>query len=152
MNTPTVKIRVPYWVNTDNEGICMLFSFMRRIAIEYNLSDVPLDMYGHDIRRIIGREEKGLHDYLDQFIDTRWCKIAKLNREHFVFTMKHIRTRTNTVEIKRPLNVVKWGYLMGCTNYNLIEEPVDKELTGRPAYTPMYKLERDLFNFERDGS
>ena len=145
-----IQIKVPEWVNTDNEGICMLFAFLRRIAIEYELTNKPLDVYGSDIRRIINREENNIHDVLMEYVDMKHCKIAKLSREHFVFYMKRVRHGTKIVTLTEPSSHLRWAYLMGCSNYNLIEPDsagLGKE--SRPAYTPMYRFDREVFNFSR---
>ena len=81
-----IKIKVPQWVDTDDEGICMLFAFIRRLTLQW--PNTPLDMYGYDMRRIMDREENDLHLLLNEVIDLKYCKIAKLNREHFVFFCK----------------------------------------------------------------
>lgn len=148
-----IKIKVPEWVNTDDEGICMLFAFLRRIAIEYDLTDKPLDVYGSDIRRIIDREENNIHDVIMDYVDIKYCKIAKLNREHFVFYMKQVRTRTRVLTLKETSSHIRWAYLMGCTNYNLLEQDtlaLDK--SRRPSYTPMYRFDRDVFAFSGRGT
>jgi hypothetical protein len=143
-----IQIKVPKWVHTDDEGICMLFAFLRRIAIEHDLTGKPLDVYGSDIRRIINREENNIHDVLMDHVDIGSCKIAKLSREHFVFYMKPIRTGTKIVKIKSHAAQLRWAYLMGCSNYNLVE-PDSSSLNaeGRPAYTPMYRFDREVFNY-----
>jgi len=141
-----VEIKVPGWVNTNDEGICMLFAFLRRIALEYKSKN--LDVYGYDIRKITDREDDAIHLYLNEHIDTDKCKIAKLSREHFIFQMKHINTGVKHVTLKDQKSIVRWAYLMGCSNYNLIEpdnNTLDKE--RRPAYTPMYRMDRELFKF-----
>lgn len=148
-----IKIKVPDWVNTDDEGICMLFAFLRRIAVEYELTDKPLDVYGSDIRRILDREENNIHEVLLDHVDTSKVKIAKLNREHFVFYMKSIRQGVRNVKLTKHTSHVRWAYLMGCTNYNLLEEDskfLDKQ--HRPAYTPMSKLDRELWGFTGRGT
>jgi hypothetical protein len=143
-----IQIKVPNWVNTDDEGICMLFAFLRRISIEYSLTGKPLDVYGSDIRRIVNREENNIHEVLMNHIDIKCCKIAKLSREHFVFYMNSIRTGTKVVKITSHGAQLRWSYLMGCSNYNLLEPDnisLDKE--RRPAYTPMYRFDREVFNY-----
>ena len=147
-----IQIKVPDWVNTDDEGICMLFAFLRRITIEYQLTGKPLDVYGTDIRRICNIEVNNVHDYLMEFIDIKHCKIAKLSREHFIFYMKNTRTGTRTVILKEPSSHVRWAYLMGCSNYNLLEEDsISLSKERRPHYTPMYKMDRELFTFTSRG-
>ena len=138
-----LRIKVPKWVNTDDEGICMLFAFLRKITIEY--PDTPLDMYGYDMRRIMDREENDLHLVLNEFVDIKYCKIAKLNREHFVFFMKKAKTGYRTVTLKKTRSHIVWAYLVGCSNWNLIEE--NNAILDRPAYTPMYRFDRDMFEF-----
>jgi len=148
-----IKIRVPHWVNTDDEGICMLFAFLRKIGIEYNIRNKALDVYGYDIRRILDREENNIHDYIADYVDHKHCKIAKLNREHFVFTMKNdMAKKTRIVLLKKHSSHVRWAYLMGCSNYNLLEEDNDELILGRPQYTGMYRLERDVFEFSNRNS
>ena len=141
-----VEIKVPGWVDTNNEGICMLFAFLRRIAIEYKTNN--LDVYGYDIRKITDREDDSIHEYLSRQIDTKYCKIAKLSREHFVFQMSNYMKDVNIVTIKNPEAIVRWAYLMGCSNYNLVE-PDSNSLSShqRPPYTPMYRMDRELFKF-----
>jgi len=95
-----IEIKVPEWVNTNDEGICMLFAFLRRIAIEYQLTGKPLDVYGTDIRRICNIEVNNLHDYIMDHVDIKKCRIAKLSREHFVFYMKHVKTGVKIVTLK----------------------------------------------------
>ena len=143
-----IQIKVPNWVNTNDEGICMLFAFLRRIAIEYDLTGKALDVYGSDIRRIINREENNIHDVLMDHVDMANCKIAKLSREHFVFYMKPIRTGTKVVKLKKHASHLRWAYLMGCSNYNLIEpDSLGLGKDRRPAYTPMYRFDREVFQF-----
>jgi hypothetical protein len=147
-----IEIKVPNWVNTDDEGICMLFAFLRRITIEYQLTGKPLDVYGTDIRRICNFEINNVHDYLMEFVDTKYCKIAKLSREHFVFYMTGARTGTRVFELKEHSSHVRWAYLMGCTNYNLLEEDsISLSRERRPHYTPMYKMDKELFTFTSRG-
>ena len=143
-----IEIKVPEWVNTDDEGICMLFAFLRRIALEYKTKN--LDVYGYDIRKITDREDDAIHLYLNEHIDTDKCKIAKLSREHFIFQMKHFNTGMKHVTLKDQKSIVRWAYLMGCSNYNLIE-PDNNKLAKerRPAYTPMYRMDRELFKFSK---
>ena len=147
----TAKLRIPNCVNTDHEGVWVLFAFLRKIVVEYELTEKPVDVYGSDMRRILDCERKDIHEFLYDHIDPRMCKIAKLNREHFVFYMKNIRTYTKEVELKDFKYIMRWAYLMGCSNYNLLEEDslaLDK--SRRPYYTPMYRLDRDLFEYSRD--
>lgn len=147
-----IEIKVPDWVNTDDEGICMLFAFLRRIAIEYDLTGKPLDVYGTDIRRICNTEINNIHEHLMQHVDTKYCKIAKLSREHFVFYMRGARTGMRTFELKEHSSHVRWAYLMGCTNYNLLEEDnISLSKERRPHYTPMYKMDKELFMFTSRG-
>ena len=147
-----IQIKVPEWVNTDDEGICMLFAFLRRITIEYHLTGKPLDVYGTDIRRICNIEINNLHDYLMDHVDIKYCKIAKLSREHFIFYMKGARTGTRAFELKEHSSHVRWAYLMGCSNYNLLEEDsISLSKERRPHYTPMYKMDKELFAFTSRG-
>jgi len=143
-----IKIKVPGWVNTEDEGICMLFSFLRRIALEYD--EEALDVYGYDIRKITDIEADNVHLVINEHIDTTHCKIAKLNREHFVFKMSHYRRGINEVTIRKPESHIIWAYLMGCSNYNLVEPDNDLiDKNHRPHYTPMYRLDREFFNHSR---
>ena len=138
-----IKIKVPKWVNTDDEGICMLFAFLRKLTIEY--PDTALDMYGYDMRRIMDREDNNLHEMLYDYIDTKYCKIAKLNREHFVFYMKKSKNGFKTIILRETRSHIVWAYLLGCSNFNLIEQSAG--ILKRPTYTPMYRFDRDLFEF-----
>ena len=148
-----IKIKVPDWVNTDDEGICMLFAFLRKIAVEYNLTNKPLDVYGSDIRRILDREENNIHEVLLDHVDTSKVKIAKLSREHFVFIMKNVRQGVRQVTLKEPASHVRWAYLMGCSNYNLLEEDsTSLSKDGRPYYTPMSRLDREMWGFTGRGT
>ena len=96
-----IKIKVPKWVKTDDEGICMLFAFLRKLHIQYGLNNTPLDMYGYDMRRIMDREENDLHTMLQEHVDTKLCQIAKLSREHFVIFMKECVKGHRIVTLKR---------------------------------------------------
>lgn len=140
-----IKIKVPKWVNTDDEGICMLFAFLRKLVVQYDADETPLDMYGYDMRRIMDREENDLHLMLQDYIDPQYCKIAKLSREHFVFFMRESVKGYRTVTIKKSRSHVVWAYLTGCSNWNLLEE--SETIFGRPAYTPMYKFDRAMFEY-----
>lgn len=140
-----IKIKVPKWVKTDDEGICMLFAFLRKLVIEYQVQDTPLDMYGYDMRRIMDREENDLHLVLQDYIDSKSCKIAKLSREHFVFFMKDSVRGHRIVTLKETRSHIVWAYLTGCTNWNLLED--NNEIFERPAYTPMYRFDREMFEF-----
>jgi len=147
-----IQIKVPYWVETEDEGICMLFAFLRRISLEYGLRGKPLDVYGSDIRRIINREVVNLHKFICDHVDSNDCKIAKLSRQHFVFYMKNYKTGVKTVKLTKPESHVRWAYLMGVSNYDLLEEDnlsIDNE--RRPHYTPMHKMDRELFSFTSRG-
>jgi hypothetical protein len=147
-----IEIRVPGWVNSEDEGVCMLFAFLRRILIEYGLRDKPLDVYGSDVRRILNREVVNLHEWLLDKVDSKDCKIAKLSRQHFVFYMKNAKNDSRIVKLTKPESHVRWAYLMGITNYNLLEEDdfsLDEE--RRPHYTPMYKMDKELFQFTSRG-
>jgi hypothetical protein len=141
-----IKVRVPHWVHTEDTGVIILFAFLRKVKYKYHEFDGPLDMYGYDIRKILDTETKYLHDYIQDQVDSKYCTIGKLNREHYLFDMKGTRQKTNIVEISEPKYLYRWAYLMGCTNWNLIEEGTGL-LTDRPAYTPMYRMERDLFEY-----
>ena len=145
-----IKIKVPHWVQTDDEGICMLFAFLRRIAIEFETTDTPLDVYGSDIRKIVNRKGKDIHQYIMDHVDLNYCKIARLNREHFVFQMKHVTKDCKIAKVKEERNMLVWAYLMGCSNYNLLEAPSDSAFMDRPQYTPMYRLEREVFEITGD--
>ena len=83
-------------------------------------------------------------------VDTGFCKIARLNREHFVFQMKHVTKDCVIRTVKEERNMLVWAYLMGCSNYNLLEAPTDSAFMDRPQYTPMYRLEREVFEITRD--
>lgn len=144
-----IQVRVPFWVKEEDEGIVLLFAFLRKIIIEYDFSDKPIDLYGYDIRRILDNEGKYIHEYILSHVDTKYCKVGKLNRDHFVFQLKNIVQNTKLVTIKQHKMLIRWAYLMGCTNYNLLE-PTDSILEGRPAYSSMFRLERDMFEFTRD--
>ena len=148
-----IKILVPNWVKTDDEGICMLFAFLRRIVIEYELTKKSLDVYGSDIRRILDREENNIHEVILDNVDTSKVKIAKLSREHFVFIMKSVRQGVRQVTLKEPASHVRWAYLMGCSNYNLLEEDsTSLSKDGRPYYTPMSRLDREMWGFTGRGT
>ena len=145
-----IQIKVPNWVNTDDEGICMLFAFLRRIAIEY---DIPngMDVYGSDIRKIMNSKDNAIHDTINESIDMEQCSIAKLTGEHFIFTMRNYRRDIRVVTIKKLENLVIWAYLSGCSNYNLIERDSNSIIKeNRPHYTPMYRLDRDMFMLSFD--
>jgi len=139
-----IQIKVPNWVNTEDEGVCMLFAFLRKLCVEYESS--ALDVYGYDIRRIIGSEDDGVHLTLNELIDTSYCKIAKLNREHFVFKLRQYRTGVKTVTLKKHQSHIIWAYLAGCSNWNLTEpdnDTIRKDM--RPHYTPMYRFDQEMF-------
>ena len=143
-----IEIKVPNWVDTEDEGICMLFAFLRRITIEYQLAGKPLDVYGTDIRRICNVEVNNLHEYIMDHVNSNNCRIAKLSREHFVFYMKPIKTGVKVVKLTEPSSHVRWAYLMGCSNYNLLEEDnISLDRDRRPHYVPMDKMDRELFTF-----
>jgi|TARA_R110000796_G_scaffold28190_12_gene77316 hypothetical protein len=151
MEIDTLKVKVPGWVNTDDEGVCMLFAFIRRIAIEYKLHGIAIDMYGYDIRKILDIMNDDLHEYLVQFVDPEMCQIAKLNREHFIFKIHNHRRYIREVNIKQTKNITRWAYLMGCTNYNLLEpDGILLETEKRPHYCSMQRYDRDLFMFSND--
>ena len=140
-----IKIKVPKWVKTDDEGICMLFAFLRKLHVQYCTEGTPLDMYGYDMRRIMDREENDLHLMLQNYIDTDYCQIAKLSREHFVFFMKQSVKGHRIVTLKETRSHIIWAYLTGCSNWNLLEE--SNTIFERPAYTPMYRFDREMFEF-----
>ena len=140
-----IKIKVPQWVDTDDEGICMLFAFIRRLTLQW--PNTPLDMYGYDMRRIMDREENDLHLLLNEVIDLKYCKIAKLNREHFVFFCKGWKYGIKEVTISNPRSLMVWAYLTGCSNYNLIEGDHNEGPLHRPPYTPMYAYDREMFAY-----
>ena len=140
-----IKIKVPKWVKTDDEGICMLFAFLRKIVIEYQAHDTPLDMYGYDMRRIMDREENDLHLVLQEHVDPKLCQIGKLSREHFVFFMKESVKDLRVVTLKKTRSHIVWAYLTGCSNWNLLEE--SNSIFERPAYTPMYRFDKEMFEF-----
>tara|TARA_R110000796_G_scaffold24191_1_gene69080 strand:+ start:90 stop:563 length:474 start_codon:yes stop_codon:yes gene_type:complete len=144
-----VEVRVPGWVDTEDEGILMLFAFIRKIVIEYNMTNKPIDMYGHDIRRILDREDRYCNDYILKHVDPKYCTIGRLNGEHFIFKCKFVKNNTHLVEIKDPVNKLKWAYLLGCSNWNLLEDN-QSTLTNRPHYTGMYTLERNVFGFNAE--
>lgn len=141
-----IKVRIPHWVHTDNEGVMILFAFLRKMWVNYNLKGKSIDMYGYDIRRILNTESKYLHEYLYDHIDSKFCTIGKLNREHFVFNMEHAKNNSKLVTIEDPRYIYRWAYLLGCSNWNLVEED-DLGLDDRPHYIPMHRIERDLFEY-----
>tara|TARA_R110000803_G_scaffold18970_1_gene50150 strand:+ start:27 stop:500 length:474 start_codon:yes stop_codon:yes gene_type:complete len=144
-----VEVRVPGWVDSDNEGILILFAFLRKITIQYRMTNKPIDMYGHDLRRILDREDRYINNYIHEHVDTNFCTVGRLNGEHFMFKANHWMQHTQVVEIKDPANQLKWAYLLGCTNWNLFEE--DRlTINNRPHYTPMYTLEREVFGFNAE--
>ena len=122
LDIDTLMVKVPRCVNTEDESIAILFAFIRRIMLEYSLDGEWIDIYGSDIRKILDRMDDNIHDYLLQYVDPKECKIVKLSREHFVFKLKNWRRHVNPVPIKKHKNITRWAYLMGCTNYNLLEK------------------------------
>ena len=42
-----IKLRVPHWVEAEDEGLFVLFAFIRRMVIEYKLTGKAIDMYGY---------------------------------------------------------------------------------------------------------
>lgn len=141
-----IKVRIPHWVHTDDEGVMILFAFLRKMWVNYSLKGKSIDMYGYDIRRILNTESKYLHEYLYEHIDTKYCTIGKLNREHFVFNMKNAKNNSKLVTIEDPRYIYRWAYLLGCSNWNLVEDD-DLGLDDRPHYIPMHRIERDLFEY-----
>ncbi len=64
--------------------------------------------------------------------------------------MSHYRRETKLVTLTKQRSHVTWAYLMGCSNWNLLEADNDSiSPSNRPQYTPMYKLEKDVFKFSR---
>ena len=141
-----IKVRIPHWVHTDHEGVMILFAFLRKMWVNYNLKGKGIDMYGYDMRRILDTESKYLHEYVAEHVDSAYCTIGKLNREHFVFNMKNAKNSSKLVTIEDPRYIYRWAYLLGCSNWNLVEED-DLGLDDRPHYIPMHRIERDLFEY-----
>jgi len=151
LDIDTLMVKVPRCVNTEDESIAILFAFIRRIMLEYSLDGEWIDIYGSDIRKILDRMDDNIHDYLLQYVDPKECKIVKLSREHFVFKLKNWRRHVNPVPIKKHKNITRWAYLMGCTNYNLLEKDgLNLDDKKRPHYTGMFRYDRDLFIFGKD--
>ena len=141
-----IKLKIPKWVHTDHEGVMILFAFLRKMTVNYRLDGKGIDMYGYDIRRILNIENKYLHEWLYDHVNPKFCTIGKLSREHFIFTMKESKNFTQIVTIKDPRYIYRWAYLLGCSNWNLVEDG-DLGLDGRPHYIPMHRIERDLFEY-----
>ena len=57
--------------------------------------------------------------------------------------------REVTISSHRALMI--WAYLTGCTNWNLIEDGEPAGYLNRPAYTPMYKYDREMFPYTNRG-
>jgi hypothetical protein len=151
LDIDTLMVKVPRCVNTEDESIAILFAFIRRIMLEYSLDGEWIDIYGSDIRKILDRMDDNIHDYLLQHVNTDECMIVKLSREHFVFKLKNWRRNVNPVPIKQHKNITRWAYLMGCTNYNLLEKDgLNLDDKKRPHYTGMFRYDRDLFIFGKD--
>ena len=151
MEIDTLIVKVPRCLKTEDEGIAMLFAFIRRLMIEYKLQDQWIDLYGYDIRKIVDRMDDNIHEYLLQYVDENECKIVQLSREHYVFKLQNWRRNVNEVPIREHKNIIRWAYLMGCTNYNLLEKDgLNLDDEKRPHYTGMFRFDRDLFMFSKD--
>ncbi len=151
LDIDTLKVKVPRCVKTKDESIAILFAFIRRIILEYDLGGEWVDMYGSDIRKILDRMDDNIHDYLMEYVDSSECKIVQLSREHYVFKLKNWRRHVNAVPITKHKNITRWAYLMGCTNYNLLEKDgLNLDDKKRPHYTGMFRYDRDLFIFGKD--
>ena len=142
-----IHLKIPKWVHTEDEGVMILFAFLRKMVVNYRLDGKGVDMYGYDVRRILDTESKYIHEYLYDHVDPKYCNIGKLSREHFVFTMKESKNFTQLVTIQNPRYIYRWAYLLGCSNWNLVEEG-DLGLDNRPHYIPMHRIERDLFEYK----
>jgi hypothetical protein len=119
--------------------------------LEYKLEGQWIDLYGYDVRKILDRMDDNIHEYLLQYVDENECKIVQLSREHYVFKLKNWRRNVNEVPIRKHKNITRWAYLMGCTNYNLLEKDgLNLDDKKRPHYTGMFRYDRDLFIFGKD--
>lgn len=142
-----VKIKVPFWVNTDNEGVICLFGFLRKVAIKHNIDNEAIDMYGYDLRRILDQEADELHEWITDHVDPAYCQVAKLNRDHFMFKVSHLQRDCKVVKISSERQVLIWAYLLGCSNNNLLEERQNAFILDRPHYNVMPRNERELFHY-----
>ena len=143
-----VSLKIPVWVSDEApESVHVLFAFLRKLALKYTISrQEGLDVYASDVRRIVDAEEYFIHEVLMEWVDPYFLQIGRLSEEHYVFKSPQWKA-CKEVEIQETRNLLTWAYLIGCSNFNLVEPEGD-----RPVYNPMSRLDRELFLYSNRGN
>lgn len=143
-----MKIQIPWFVETDNQAVWVLMSFIRRLYIEYNISTKEgVDMYLKDVKVILDIEHRDIGGYLENHLHKDWGKVGRLEMGHYTFYPRIIMKNTKRLELTDPRAIRVHCYLAGCLNHNLIEKPSKhwNNTTGRPCYQAMNHMDRTFF-------
>ena len=143
-----MKIKVPWFVDTDDQHVWVLCAFMRRLYVEYNIpSREGVDMYMKDVKIILDVERRDIANYLHDHLAKNWGKVGRLEANHYTFYPRLIIKHTKRVELTEPRAIRLWCYLAGCLNHNLMEKRGRgwNNKTGRPSYQAMNSMDREFF-------
>jgi hypothetical protein len=137
------KLKVPQFVDTEDQGVWVLFTFIRRCYLHY---DIPvkegLNFYVADVMRILDCESKDINKFLQPHLKDNMVDIGRLFNDRICFWTKGIHRDTVTRELTDPRAIRVWCYLMGCINNNLINEgdKVDRRIC-------LWEMDRKYFAF-----
>lgn len=137
------KIKVPQFVDTKDELVWVLFAFIRRCYLHYDVSvKEGLNFYVADIMRILDVESKDIAKYLHPHLVEDHVSIGRLFNDRVCFWMKNLHRDTITRELTDNRAIRVWCYLMGCINNNLINDgdKVDKRIC-------LWEIDRKYFAF-----
>lgn len=143
-----MKIKVPWFVDTDDQHVWVLCAFIRRLYIEYNIpTKFGVDMYLKDVKIILDIEHRDIAGYLNPHLNKNWGQVGRLEGNHYTFYPKAIMKHTKDVELTDPRTIRLWCYLAGCMNHNLIEGKPRSKMNkkGRPMYQAMNSMDRQFF-------
>lgn len=143
-----MKIQVPWFVETDNQAVWVLCTFLRRLYIEYDISSkLGLALYLKDVKVILDIEHRNVGKYLEDHLHKDWGMVGRLELQTYTFYPKAIIKHTKHLELTDPRAIRVWCYLMGCLNHNLIEPPGKgwNNKSGKPSYQAMNHMDREFF-------
>ena len=135
------KIKVPSFLDTDNQSIWVLFAFIRKTYFSHRLPvQEGLNFWTSDIIRILDSEDKDIGKSLYPHILNGAVSIGKISNRRVCFFTKGI-VNVDVRELTDPRAIRTWCYLMGCLNHNLIANSTDKYINRQALHT----IDREYF-------
>ena len=137
-----MKIKIPWFVDTDNQNVWVLFAFIRRIYVTnpYVTAKDGLNFYLSDIIRILDSEDKDIAKAVEDHVKPGYGRIGRILSGQVCIWLNHVTKDTTTVELTDDRAIRVWCYLMGVTNKNIID-------TGDRRKRPftMSTMDKDFF-------